>query len=307
VPPIIDRATFEAVQRQLALNRLRSPRRNRAPETWLLRGGFAVCGVCGHRMYAASTNGKPAYRCDWSGHPRGALRPTIAAAELDRLVWQAVHAVMERDDVLQHGLELVMSEQPAERELAGIERVLNQLKRQQGNLAKAIAMASDDTALAPLMAEMERVAQRLRELEAERAALARQAEVWARMRDQYQELARWRRQVAQRLDAMDYRERRWLLDLLGLVARVYPEDDPEHDRVEITLGLPLGVDIDLTTTCGWGAALLARSNGPAVRRSNARRWRRGRSPSARLSSPALGGSPTAASSTPLPWATAAAS
>lgn len=250
VPAIIDRATFDAVQRQLALNRLRSPRRNRSPETWLLRGGFVVCGVCGQRMYAGITNGKPAYRCAWRNPHDGKPRPTFPAAELDELVWQAVHAAMERDDVLERGLELALSEQPAERELEGIERAVAQLKRQQANLAKAIAHATDETALGALMAELERVAQRLRELEAERATIAKQVQDWARRRDQYQELARWRQQVAQRLDEMDYRERRWLLDLLGLVVRIYPQDDPQHDRVEITLGLPLGADIDFPSSPG---------------------------------------------------------
>jgi site-specific DNA recombinase len=249
VPPLIDPASFAAVQERLRLNRLRSARRNRSPELWLLRGGYARCGVCGATMTACHIHGQPGYRCaNRTRHPDGTARPGITAGELDSIVWQAVHVALERDDVLQYGLESAMSEQPAERELTGIDRAVNQLERQQANLARAIALASDDTALGTLMAELERVAQRLRELEAEREALVKQAAAWELRRDQLQGLARWRRQVAAYLDRMTYQERRWLLDLLGLTAFVYPADDPTHERVEITLGLPLGIDIDFQTT-----------------------------------------------------------
>lgn len=239
VPAIVDRATFEAVQRQLHLNWLRSSRRNRSPESWLLRGGFAVCGVCGHRLYAASNNGHAAYICEFRRHS-GGPRPAIYAEELDRLAWQAVKVVLQRDDVIQHGLELIMSEQPAERELASLERAMNQLRRQQANLVQALSMVSEPSALAALTTELERIAGRLRDLEKERDELRKQAENWQQLRNQFRELTRWRKEVADRLEEMSYQERRWLLDLLGVTVRVYPEDDPEHDRVEITLGLPLG-------------------------------------------------------------------
>ncbi|MCM8749564.1 recombinase family protein [Thermomicrobiaceae bacterium CFH 74404] len=249
VPALVDPETFAAVQERLRLNRLRSARRNRSPELWLLRGGYARCGVCGATMTACHIHGAPGYRCaNRTRHPDSIARPGITADELDAIAWRAVHAAMERDDVLQHGMELVLSQQPSEHELAGIERVVSQLKRQQANLAKAIALASDDTALGTLMAELERVAQRLRELEAERDTLVKQARAWERKRSQLQELTRWRRQVAAYLDQMGYRERRWLLDLLGLVAHVYPAGDAEHDRVEISMALPLAGDFDLQTS-----------------------------------------------------------
>lgn len=241
VPPLVDRATFDTVQERLRHNRERSARRNRAPELWLLRGGFARCGVCGATMTGKFSNGQPAYVCgNRTRHPRGQPRPCIEAAEIDALAWEAVRVALTRDDVLQHGLHEAFSEQPGRHEVEGAERAIARLKRQQANLAQAIALASDETAVGALLAEMERVTASLRELEAERAALARQAETWAHLRERYQELGRWRRHVGKRLEAMDYRERRWLLELLGLVARVYPVGDPEHERVEFTLALPLG-------------------------------------------------------------------
>ena len=44
VPALIDRSTFEAVQRRLALNKERAARNNRQPAETLLRGGNARCG-----------------------------------------------------------------------------------------------------------------------------------------------------------------------------------------------------------------------------------------------------------------------
>ena len=67
VPPIVSQEMFEAVQKQLAINKQDSLRNNKAQESDLgiLRAGYCHCGICGRTMtirYPKPPN-KPFYRC----------------------------------------------------------------------------------------------------------------------------------------------------------------------------------------------------------------------------------------------------
>src|SRR5687767_4744632 len=64
VPALIDRASWEAVQRRLARNKAASSRNALTPESALLRGGYARCGYCGRSMRVVSRpNRAQAYQC----------------------------------------------------------------------------------------------------------------------------------------------------------------------------------------------------------------------------------------------------
>ena len=50
IPPLVDRATWAAVQAILKRNKAQSIRSAKNPEAALLRGGFVHCGTCGRVM-----------------------------------------------------------------------------------------------------------------------------------------------------------------------------------------------------------------------------------------------------------------
>jgi hypothetical protein len=110
-PPLVDEASFDAVQQILERNRQNASRRMLGPEATLLRGGFAICGWCGRNMQPHLDRGKY-YRyycgsiCDIKANhcPHG--RWSVLASQLDRIVWnwvlrafqkpQTIRAVFER-------------------------------------------------------------------------------------------------------------------------------------------------------------------------------------------------------------------
>jgi len=243
IPPLIDEATFAAVQAQLARNRQRSARRNSAPELWLLRGGFAQCGICGGTMVARLIRGAPVYRCyNRTRHPAGIPKPEIRAAILDEAVWQAVRAVFERDDFLAFGQQALAQMDDPQPELEQIERVRERLRRQQANLARAIATAEHEDAVEPLVAELERVSASLRKLDEEAERVQEEVARWREARERLNDLLAWRRAVTTHLSQLDYAGKRWLLDLLGLRAVVYPEGPEWPERFEVKLEIPVAVD-----------------------------------------------------------------
>jgi site-specific DNA recombinase len=114
-PALIDRETFEAIQRQLTLNKLRAPRNNHAPESALLRGGVARCGYCGWTLIVAS-RGRPdrpegyvrTYICQRK-HGLAADhctdRPAISTHILDAAVWKHVEEILHNPELIAMELE----------------------------------------------------------------------------------------------------------------------------------------------------------------------------------------------------------
>ncbi|MGH2604623.1 MAG: recombinase family protein, partial [Dehalococcoidia bacterium] len=89
VPPLVDAATFEAVQERLRLNKARAGRRNSGPESFLLRAGIARCGYCGYAMSVKrNPDGNHQYVCVRNSKGRGLCpRAVISTRKLDRAVW----------------------------------------------------------------------------------------------------------------------------------------------------------------------------------------------------------------------------
>ena len=87
-PAILDRATWERLVAVL------SPKRRAGrPATHLLTG-IARCGRCGHALWFASRDGRPAYRC-YSGEGRdGCGGVTISAPPTERLVRDVLVAAL---------------------------------------------------------------------------------------------------------------------------------------------------------------------------------------------------------------------
>jgi site-specific DNA recombinase len=104
VPQIIDLATFEAAQAQLARNKQHA-RRNRTHE-YLFVGGRLRCGQCGSSLSGAcTTKGARRYRCSRGNHAYKDVvaphtRRSVLASAIEPVVWNAVERVLNNPAII---------------------------------------------------------------------------------------------------------------------------------------------------------------------------------------------------------------
>jgi site-specific DNA recombinase len=138
VPPIIDQATFQAVQQRLSLAQQRSQRNRK--HFYLLGGGRLVC-QCGHRMSGtASPPARPGqphrryYRC--LSNRRDAVTPCtlprINADHLEQVVWRWLETVLTAE-YIERGVWL--AEQQAEGERADVDENMATLEKRRAQYA----------------------------------------------------------------------------------------------------------------------------------------------------------------------------
>jgi site-specific DNA recombinase len=134
-PAIIDAETFAMAERQLQLNRERSPRKMR--HRYLL-SGLLVCGGCGRRLggHAGVASGR--YECtrrrsDEPPERRCRLR-AVCQRDIEPVVWEHVRALLDRPElILAYLREQQAGEGPA---LTEAQRELKRAERQRATLAR---------------------------------------------------------------------------------------------------------------------------------------------------------------------------
>ncbi len=235
VPPLVGRATFEAVRARLERNKREATRRVRNPESFLLRAGYAICGHCGRPLVAGWSGRErgpagryPIYKAlgrdhaACSGTGRGF---TTRAADLDAAAWARVEEYLLRPERLARLLVGRAQDDQSVEGLATVERLLSDTTRQQGNLAKAIAVLDDREAAAPLIVQVQALGARKRALADEREALTSRQQEWQAGRDRQVGLIAWWRNAAANITTFDYDSKRETFALLGIRARLYANDD----------------------------------------------------------------------------------
>jgi site-specific DNA recombinase len=176
-PALIDVETFAMAERQLQLNRERSPRKMRYP---YLLSGLLVCGACGRRLggHAGVANGR--YECTRrrSSEPvasRCRLR-SVSQPDIEPVVWEHVRALLRQPELI---LAFLREQQEGEGPtLTDAQRELKRVERQRAALAREEQRLIDAYQVGALeLDELQTRRQRLRvaghHLE-ERAALVRQ-------------------------------------------------------------------------------------------------------------------------------------
>jgi site-specific DNA recombinase len=242
IPPLIDWATFEAVQERLAQNKRESSRALSCPEAFLLRSGYVRCGHCGDSLSAVTktVRGKslPTYTC-----PRGDRGPVpcthhgISATRLDQAVWTQIESILTQPEIIAGELERVRSEDSTVQDLDTVDRGLADVARKQGNLGRRVAVLDDDDAAAPLLAELTTLARQRKQLESERASILSRRDGWQAAQAQLKDVEAWCRDVAQRLGKLTYEQKRLALDMLGVQVNVWRSD--HTPRYHVTASIPL--------------------------------------------------------------------
>jgi len=241
VPPIVDQATWEAAQTQLAQNSLHSPRNNKRHQ-YLLRG-LIRCPRCGSTYTGIVSHGYRRYRCtqaDASVSSTGKRCPpgSIAAEPIEGAVWEAVRGALQQPDLLidecQRRLAIVTSDARLETERKTVAIALKRAKAQEDRVTDAYI--NEVMELDRYKAEMEKLKERRKELERAAQEVNQREHQEERSREALEHLEQFCHRVALGLETMTFEERQQLLRLV--VERITMEDG----RVCIETVIPTGGD-----------------------------------------------------------------
>jgi site-specific DNA recombinase len=240
IPPLVDDATWEAVQDVLRRNKAQSIRSAKTPEAALLRGGFVSCGTCGRTMKVRPrSDGGVDYYC---GSNRGlpCPRPTaIKGTVLDSAVWARTRAIITDPSTVAREVDRLRDTDPTTDDLKSVARVIGDVERQRINVSAAIALVDEPDAAVPLVAQLKTLAERHRALRGEQEALLRCQATWQSAQADLKNLAQWCTTVAYRVDELNWEQRRMALNALAFSVQVFPKG--HNPRYVIT------ADIDVQT------------------------------------------------------------
>ena len=241
-PQIITTDEFAAIQARFDRNRQEAFRHNSEPERYLLRAGYIFCGLCGGSMVAFHDRKRDYLRYGCGNGRRNdavACRPiSIDAPTVDAAVWSKVEEILTQPDLIERQLARLIDHDPTEANVEATDRALTDIRRQQSNLARSLALFDSDTeAAAPVVERMRGLAAQERELERERQEILERQMTWREARSRLDDVVSWCRQVSEKLDVLDYEQKRLALAALGVRAIVYPAD--HEPRYEIEMSIPL--------------------------------------------------------------------
>jgi site-specific DNA recombinase len=226
IPQIIDVPTWNAVQAVLSRNKERAVRNAKNPESALLRGGFVRCGYCGATMYPRPrSNGRTDYVCKSTQDIiRTCPSPTIVTHTLDAAVWSKAHLILTNPATVETELQRLKTDDPTEQELRGVDQTILSLEKRKFMLVQSIALVTEAEAAAPLVAHLDELVRQERTLKEERLRIGERQRVWQNHQHNLASLAEWCSRVSANLDQFDFKQRRMVLDTLGMSARVFRTD-----------------------------------------------------------------------------------
>ncbi len=239
IPPIVDTATWDAAQARAARNSGEAMRRNRDPESFLLRAGYLLCGHCGRATVASTKTQRncrrtPIYTVFAQPEQHADCpRVSITAAELDAAAVAYLKRVALNPDVIEWELtRLAGATEVGDADLEAVEARLATVKRKQRVLSGSVEALDDPEAAEPLL-------ERPKVLAAEKRALEKEHEARAvRVTDQAATVARLRglkeraAEIADNFDLLSYQSKRDILAAINLTARLYPADAPDRYTFE---------------------------------------------------------------------------
>jgi len=226
IEAILDQATFDAAQTQMALNIDRSPR-NTKHNQYLLRL-LTVCGLCGCHISATSGHGRSYYRCytKRSGSRHAIPHDQVVSVrhpKLDALVWDALVDLMDDPARLEAHLAKrhpLPKEQAPSPELQAHAKAAAALDAEEERLLDAYREKVID--LAQLKRQMGKLMEKRAHHNAVRDALARRTQPVERpriTRDMLGDLStRYRRAMAN----ADFAARRQIVESLVTGVTLYP-------------------------------------------------------------------------------------
>jgi site-specific DNA recombinase len=230
VPQIIPPEIIKIVRKQLEVNKMAAARNNKHPEGTLLRGGFAVCGLCGTTMGQCNVRAKKgealyfSYKC--AGNWRigaSSCSTTVGATRLDRVVWAGIEHVMRnlRDYEIQLQSRTA-SAAPANDAVEALEKGLQKATNRKAALKKSLQYLEDDETIAQVSDDINHLSREIRKLEQgleeAKGASGEQQDRLERLRDLELLIAAH----LEKLSDMPYAGKRMLLRIMGIRVTIYP-------------------------------------------------------------------------------------
>jgi hypothetical protein len=237
-PALIDKETFDQIQKQLKSNKEEALRNNKhREELGLLRSGHIFCGVCGQRMHveypsqaAAKKGSSPLYRC----HRK--IKGTQGIAQnhstqihmpyIDGIAYQKIVEVITNPTWVRGRVEELRAENKPVIVTSDVEHTIETIRQKMQNLYTLAENAPDDEELARLTHRMQELGKQKREAEGLLYELEEDEEERAEMEDEIVKFERWAEKVRPYLAdsgyTPTYEELRLAVRILGVKVIVFP-------------------------------------------------------------------------------------
>lgn len=167
IPAIVDKDVFVEVQEMLDMNK-RQPSSTWNYADYLLTGKL-FCGLCGAPMVGKSGTGRHGtkynyYACSERIHRKGCSKKPVRQDMIEEAVLEAVHNVVQDDDLLAFIGDRVWALYESEKEVDQTAALKSELRKVENSISRLIRSME-------LGAVSEAIVERLNELEDQRAAL----------------------------------------------------------------------------------------------------------------------------------------
>lgn len=230
-PCIVDAETFDAAQQILAGKRP-GGRQPTDPTITLMAGRRTRCADCGRAMSIRSRSAgrAPVLMCTSRGGDSNpcATRPTIRCAEIDAAVRRLARLIYTHPEVVAEQAALHRANDPTAADLMMIEKTLAEVERQQRGVSIVAAQITDADAAAPLVAQLERLAEQKRTGERDRAELLARRAGWDESQRFLDTFALVARRMAVVLDRLDHAGWQEAIDALQITAVVQRSAVPDE-------------------------------------------------------------------------------
>lgn len=157
---------------------------------------------------------------------------------LDPAVWESVELVLLNPHIIAREVAHRRNQDPFEADIKALERRLQDIDKRRQRLARLIASLEDDDVEAPLVAELKQLGQEAKELRSEHGRLTTLAGARDADTEALASVMSWCERVSTNLKTLTYREKRLILEALGVSVRVFRVD--HNPRWELTMApLPI--------------------------------------------------------------------
>jgi DNA invertase Pin-like site-specific DNA recombinase len=248
-PPIVTVEVFEAVQKQLAVNKQDALRRT-DPDTpkedlGILRAGYCKCGICGRTMSVnrrsfSDGSTQPQYRCKYRMGSQDIAYNHITSISVPLLDKAAAEKIREIVNDPAQVRERVAERRAAPKvvvDTADVEATIANIQTEIGNLFELARHATNDSTRMRLGLLMEDLERQQQEAEAMLIDIDESAEDAQKLEDEIVKFETWAEAVRPELGNPDYKpayeELRLAVRILGLVAVVYPLHGDHPFRAQI--------------------------------------------------------------------------
>jgi site-specific DNA recombinase len=251
-PALIDCATFERIQEQLARNKQDSLRNNKHPQDLgILRAGYAFCGICHRRLqvvYDPPPKKGGAERVKYACRRNAGTddvscnhNTRINLTQLDTAAWQKALTVIHNPELVQLQIQKLREENKRIINQEDVMHTLAAIKQQMENLFELARLATNKETIASLGGIMKDLETQQRQAEAMLYDLEEDEEELIELEAEIVRFETWAEHMRSLLIDQNYfptyEEQRLAVRILGIKATVFPAigDWPFRYQIDITI------------------------------------------------------------------------